>query len=242
MAGGLRGSGHLGPRPGVRLRSGDPVLSPGRAPLCVCGQGPSPTPMTRLLQVCGRGHRGGPEHARGAAHRQGPLRGPGPAQVAVRRVVQRRDPGQRHGGSRPTRVSRGEAVCCGGAARAGARVLVYAGPPGPPGLHGKLVLARKQARCLATCWWFRSLRSLRKGGAVASEPFRAHTDFLLAPWCASRGPCPVAALLRWPPLPNEAHGQGKNGVLPPPTQRRPREKGRQAQLCAARAHMAPTLE
>ena len=56
------------------------------------------------LQVCGGGYGGGAQHAGGAAHGPGAVRRAGPAQVAVRRLVQRRDPGQQHGGRGDTGV------------------------------------------------------------------------------------------------------------------------------------------
>ena len=58
-----------------------------------------------LLQVSGGGHGGGPEHAGGSAHGPGALRRAGPEEVAVRRVVQRRDAGQHDGGWRSAWVS-----------------------------------------------------------------------------------------------------------------------------------------
>ena len=58
-----------------------------------------------LLQVGGGGHRGGPEHASGSAHGPGALRRAGPKEMAVRRVVQRRDAGQHDGGGRSAWVS-----------------------------------------------------------------------------------------------------------------------------------------
>ncbi len=47
-------------------------------------------PYISFSQLCGRGHRRPPEHARRHPHRPGPLRGPRAQEVAVRRVVERR--------------------------------------------------------------------------------------------------------------------------------------------------------
>lgn len=56
------------------------------------------------MQIGTRGDRRECEHARGHPQRQGALRGARAQEVAVRRLVQRRHPGQSDGGRRPGRV------------------------------------------------------------------------------------------------------------------------------------------
>jgi hypothetical protein len=57
------------------------------------------------FQARPRGDRGQRQHEGRHSHRQGPLRRPGPAEVAVRRLVERRHPSELHGGRWITWVS-----------------------------------------------------------------------------------------------------------------------------------------
>ena len=64
----------------------------------------STTVFVLFFQLSGRSYGRSPEHAGWHPHGPGPLRGPGPQEVAVRRLVQRRHLGQQDGGRRRTWV------------------------------------------------------------------------------------------------------------------------------------------